>query len=233
MAKIHPICKQFVDRLGPAASPANAGPMRAYMLDQFPFLGIKTPERRSALSPLIRSLKDCGGADLLAAANGAWEMPEREYQYAAVDLLSKYWKKFDTEDIDTMLDLVQRKSWWDSVDALAGVIGDVLKAAKLRGEDGHGNMDAALESSNMWVRRVAMLHQLGWRDTTDAKRLFRYARTLAHEKEFFIRKAIGWALRDYARHNPVAVTTFLLKERSKLSTLTVREAAKHLDIAWE
>jgi 3-methyladenine DNA glycosylase AlkD len=222
----------FIACLAPCANPERAVSMRAYMLDQFPFLGIGAPERRAALAPLIKNLKGRTGANLLIAAGEAWDLPEREYQYAAIDLLARYWKVLETGDIDILLELAQRKSWWDSVDGLAGVIGDVLKAAKLRGEDGHGRMDLAVNDANMWVRRIAMLHQLGWRDATDAGRLYHYARTLGHEKEFFIRKAIGWALRDYARHDPAGVTNFLRKERSNLSPLTVREAAKHLDIVW-
>ena len=89
-------------------------------------------------------------------------------------------------------------------------------------------MDKALQSSNLWLRRVAILHQLGWREQTDSERLFEYALACAHEKEFFIRKVIGWALRDYARHDPKAVGAFLRLNRDKLSPLTLREAAKHL-----
>ncbi len=88
-------------------------------------------------------------------------------------------------------------------------------------------MDAAVRSENFWVRRIAMLHQLGLRDETDTVRLFRYAELLAPEKEFFIRKAIGWALRDYAWHDWRAVEKFLKSAHSRLSGLTVREASKN------
>jgi 3-methyladenine DNA glycosylase AlkD len=89
-------------------------------------------------------------------------------------------------------------------------------------------MDAALEHADFWLRRIAMLHQLGWRADTDVERLFGYARQLAPEAEFFIRKAIGWALRDYARHDPAAVGDFLARHAGVLSPLTRREAGKHL-----
>jgi 3-methyladenine DNA glycosylase AlkD len=89
-------------------------------------------------------------------------------------------------------------------------------------------MDAALKHEDKWVRRIAMLHQLGWRGETDTTRLFEYALALAPETDFFIRKAIGWALRDYARHDPQVVSKFLALNRNSLSALTVREAAKHL-----
>ena len=89
-------------------------------------------------------------------------------------------------------------------------------------------MDAWLVHPHLWVRRVAMLHQLGWREQTDPERLLRYALALAPEKDFFIRKAIGWALRDHARTRPDAVRTFLLQHAERLSGLTRREAGKHL-----
>ncbi len=230
---MHPITTEIIANLAPYADPERAVPMRAYLLDQFSFLGISAPQRRAALASLLKGQKGQKSADLMAAARDAWELPEREYQYAAIDMLARYWKVLATTDIPPILELAQQKSWWDSVDGLAGVVGDVLRAAKLRGEDGHGQMDQAVEHDNMWVRRIAMLHQLGWRDATDAGRLFRYARALAHEKEFFIRKAIGWALRDFARHDPAAVTAFLRQEKPNLSPLTVREAGKHLDICWD
>jgi 3-methyladenine DNA glycosylase AlkD len=80
----------------------------------------------------------------------------------------------------------------------------------------------------MWLRRVALLHQLEWKARTDEPRLFRYCLLCAHEPEFFIRKAIGWALRQYARTNPAAVRQFLTVNRAQLSGLSLREAAKHL-----
>lgn len=89
-------------------------------------------------------------------------------------------------------------------------------------------MDDCLAHTHLWVRRVAMLHQLGWKAHTDQHRLFRYALALASEKDFFIRKAIGWALRDHARHQPDAVRAFLAQHAQHLSDLTRREAGKHL-----
>jgi 3-methyladenine DNA glycosylase AlkD len=89
-------------------------------------------------------------------------------------------------------------------------------------------MDACLRHPSMWVRRVAMLHQLGWRAQVDEARLLHYALTLANESDFFIRKAIGWALRDHARTRPEAVRAFLAQHADRLSGLTRREAGKHM-----
>lgn len=203
------------------AKPERAAPMRAYMRDQFTYLGVGTPERRSALKSLLRALKGSGAAGLLKSAEALWELPEREYQYVAIDLLAVHWKELDIDDIPALLDLVRRKSWWDTVDALAGVIGDVLRYR-------HDYMDEALVHDDFWMRRIALLHQLGWRGQTDTQRLYTYCLKLGHEKEFFIQKAIGWALRDYARHAPDEVRAFTQQHKSKLAALSIREANKHL-----
>ena len=91
-----------------------------------------------------------------------------------------------------------------------------------------GRMDALIRAPDFWLRRIALLHQLDWKQDTDAARLFAYCLRCADEREFFIRKAIGWALRQYARTNPVAVRQFLTTNREKLSGLSFREASKHL-----
>jgi 3-methyladenine DNA glycosylase AlkD len=174
-------------------------------------------------------MKFTGSADeLLALAEALWRLPEREFRYAAIDLLSKHHKRLDVSALPRILQLVQTDPWWDTVDGLAGVVGDILLRAKASQPDAQRHMDACLVHPHLWVRRVAMLHQLGWREQTDPERLLRYALTLAPEKDFFIRKAIGWALRDHARTQPDAVRDFLARHADQLSGLTRREAGKHL-----
>jgi 3-methyladenine DNA glycosylase AlkD len=201
--------------------PGRAPAMRAYMRDQFDYLGIGTPRRRLATKPLLKAMAGGGADKLLAQAWTLWELPQREYQYIALDLMALHWKEFSLGHVPQLLEFALHKSWWDTVDALASIIGKVLR-------HGHEHMDAALKHENMWTRRVALLHQLGWRDKVDTERLFKYTLALAHEKEFFIQKAIGWALRDYARHDPQAVRGFTIKEKDRLSALSFREANKHL-----
>lgn len=209
------------DTLAAHAQAARAEAMRAYMRNQFQFLGVPTPLRRKCLKAIFAESKGRGAAHLLALAKQLWALPEREYQYAALDMLALRHEELSIENIPALLLLAQEKSWWDTVDALAAIIGDILAGQ-------HDGMDAALTSPNLWLRRIAMLHQLGWRARTDSNRLFNYARTLAPEREFFIQKAIGWALRDYARHDPDAVAAFLRAEKNHLAPLSYREANKHL-----
>ena len=221
------LLSQIEAALRPLADVSQATPMRAYMLDQFAFLGIRATPRRQALRGLPR-LSHWTALELLALAEALWDLPEREFQYVAVDLLAKHHRQLDVDSLPRLLQLVQRHAWWDTVDGLAGVVGDILLRARAGERDVQRHMDACLSDSNLWVRRVAMLHQLGWKAQTDEARLLRYALSLAPESDFFIRKAIGWALRDYARTSPEAVRAFLAKHVQRLSGLTRREAGKHL-----
>jgi 3-methyladenine DNA glycosylase AlkD len=218
---------QIADALRPLADSLQAVPMRAYMLDQFAFLGIRATPRRQALRGVPR-LNTWTAPELLVLAEALWDLPEREFHYVAVDLLAKHHRQLDMDSLPRLLQLVQRQSWWDSVDGLAGVVGDILLRARAGQCDVQHHMDVWLSHSNLWVRRVAMLHQLGWKAQTDEARLFRYALALAPETDFFIRKATGWALRDHARTRPEAVRAFLLQHAQRLSGLTRREAGKHL-----
>ena len=212
------------------ADAKQAVPMKAYMLGQFAFLGIRAGPRRAVVKHALQGLpKFAGTADeLLALAHALWQLPEREFRYTAIDLLAKHHKRLDVSVLPRILQLVQTDPWWDTVDGLAGVVGDIVLQAKASQPDVQHHMDACLIHPHLWVRRMAMLHQLGWREQTDQARLFRYSLTLAPETDFFIRKAIGWALRDHARTQPDAVRAFLARHAEQLSGLTRREAGKHL-----
>ena len=210
-----------------AAEPGRAAPMQAYMRDQFVFLGVAAPQRRLAVKALLANLRGVGADVLLEHAQLLWQQPQREYQHVALDMLALHRRQLGVEHLPALLGLARQRAWWDSVDGMAGIVGDVLQAELRRRGDGHAHMDAALQHEDFWLRRIAMLHQLGWRADTDAGWLFDAALALAHEEEFFIRKAIGWALRDYARHAPAEVLAFATEHRLQLSPLSYREALKH------
>ncbi|MBR7745963.1 DNA alkylation repair protein [Undibacterium baiyunense] len=212
------------------ANSEHAPAMRAYMRDQFDFLGIKTPLRRQLLAQIVKSMgkSKFSATEVLQLADLLWEMPQREYQYIAIDLLAQHKKVLGLQDISALIQLAQKKAWWDSVDGLAAVIGDIVFLSRANSPDAQACMDQALQHASMWVRRIAITHQLGWRLQTDTTRLFSYALQLAAEEDFFIRKAIGWALRDYARWQPARVRDFVSAYQMQLSSLSVREALKHL-----
>jgi len=224
--------KQFVlaveHALMPLADEAKAQGMKAYLLNQFEFLGLPASVRRQAVKG-IGKVPWQSVDDLLTAAELLWQKPQREYRYTAVDLLRQHSDQLSMNDLPKLQALLLQDAWWETVDGLSAVIAEVMHVAVQQQKPNAAKiMDAWLKHPSHWVRRSALLHQLGWRLDTDTTRLFGYALQLADEKEFFIRKAIGWALRDYARWNPQAVTDFLVAHRIRLSGLTVREAAKHL-----
>ena len=221
-------CAEIEENLKSLANGKNAIKMRAYMRDQFEFLGIATPLRRQATNRLIRCNACTTPERIMAIAGQLWDLPSREFQYVAIDLLASRHRDLDLPHVDAMVQLVQQKSWWDTVDGLSLVVGKVLKRLLANDDCVHECMDWAVVHDNLWVRRVAMIHQLGWREKTDTARLKQYASKLAADPDFFIRKAIGWAFRDYAKHNAIWVRDTVTVLSDRLSPLSIREAMKHL-----
>lgn len=209
--------------LSAAAAPEQAAPMRAYMREQFDFLGVPTPARRKVSTPWIRALKTHTAEYCLDLAEQLWRQPEREFQYAAVDLLTARAEALPAASLPRLLTLAAAKPWWDCVDGLAAwVVGTLARQHR----DLQHDMDALSGDADFWLRRVAILHQLRWKTDTDAERLFRYCAANAGDAEFFIRKAIGWALREYAYTDARAVRAFVAA--TPLSGLSRREALKHI-----
>ena len=219
-----PLAEAIEQRLRALADPVKAAPMSAYLLDQFTFLGLPAPVRRDAVSDLVKHPVPDKKL-LLDTADQLWNLKEREFRYTAIDLLRRHHRKLSPSDLPQIQHMLLQSPWWETVDGLAAVIGEIVFADR----SAQALTDEWLEHQSFWVRRAAMLHQLGWRLETDTARLSGYALTLSHEDEFFIRKAIGWALRDYARWNSAFVGAFVKANRNKLSNLTVREACKRLE----
>jgi 3-methyladenine DNA glycosylase AlkD len=222
--KVERFERDVMAALKPLKNAERAAGARAYMRNRFVYIGISTPKRRAAVGALIRGFKPATAEELRLAATGLWACAEREYQYVAADLLARYQAALSLDDLPWLLELAQKKSWWDTVDCLVKVVGKVVRRSGVKGVRA---MERAVRHKDFWVRRIAMLHQLGWRDECDMEQLFAFAELLATEKEFFIRKAIGWALRDYAWHDWRAVEKFLKTSEVKFSGLTVREAGKN------
>jgi 3-methyladenine DNA glycosylase AlkD len=219
------VLERLVEVYGGAADPERVGAMRAYLRDQFPFLGIPTPRRRALSREVLAGQPRPGEDDLRAVALGCWALPEREYQYFAVDWLTRHASVCLPGFLDIARTLVTELSWWDTVDGLAShVVGTIVVAHPAT----VSTMDSWVGAENLWLVRTALLHQLTYKERTDAVRLFRYCLAQAGHRDFFIRKAIGWALRQYAYTDPEAVRDFVTRHRARLSPLSVREASKHL-----
>ncbi len=195
--------------LDPLADPARAADMAAYMRGRFAFLGISTPARRAATQDILTGVRSFD-EDLVTAC---FQAEQREYQYVACDHI----RRVGIRDLDFAQLLVRSRSWWDTVDALAKPIGANRDDAAMR--------DWAIHE-DFWVRRVAIIHQLGRKEQTDAALLAWIIKQNLGSDEFFINKAIGWALRDFARHDPTWVQSFV--EGTELAPLSRREALKHL-----
>jgi 3-methyladenine DNA glycosylase AlkD len=208
-----------------ARDPDRAVAMRAYMRDQFPFLGIPGPRQKKLSRAVLADLPRPTEPDLRAIVASCWTLPEREYQYFACDLLRRHAGLLSPGFLGVARTLVSTKSWWDTVDALAAhVVGGLVASHPALAAD----MDEWVRDEDMWIARTAILHQLRFGPATDADRLFGYCLTRADHKDFFIRKAIGWALREYGKTAPDAVRAFVASHRSELSPLSVREALKNL-----
>jgi 3-methyladenine DNA glycosylase AlkD len=210
--------------LAPLGNAEVAAGQRAYMRDQFPFLGVPMLRRRATFKQLI---KQTGmPPDVPAVAMSLWQRPEREFQYCAVDLLLANGKKNEQEsNLAVYETLICQKSWWDTVDALAPVVGQYL--AKYP-EQREPLTQKWLQSGHLWLMRTAILFQLGYKKQTDEALLFRIVLQAAPNQDFFIRKGIGWALREYAKTNPQAVRNFVSQHTGELSPLSQREALKRL-----
>ncbi|GIM96890.1 DNA alkylation repair protein [Paractinoplanes toevensis] len=205
--------------------PVRAAAMAAYMRDQFSFAGLPAPALRAIERSAFRGLPRPSGEDLREFGLACWARPEREFQYAACDYLRKHVAAAGPEFLPVARELLVTKSWWDTVDPLATrFVGDLVRLHPLLA----GVMDAWSADDNMWLVRTAILHQLHYGTETDTERLFGYCERQATHPDFFVRKAIGWALRHYARTDPAAVRAFVDTHRDRLSPLSIREATKHL-----
>ena len=194
--------------------------MAAYMKDQFSFLGVASPERRAAQREALGDWRAPTEDELSDFAGACWAKDEREFQYAACDTLIRHVKRIGPDALDLCEDLITDKPWWDTTDALASRV--VAFHAR------RPVIERWLTSGNLWLERTAILHQLGYKQATDEAFLFHACLTHAASTEFFHRKAIGWALRQYAKVTPDVVRIFVADHADELSGLSKREALKHL-----
>jgi 3-methyladenine DNA glycosylase AlkD len=208
-----------------AADPARAEAMSAYLRGQFPCLGIPAPTQTMLNRRVLAGAGSPSEADLRAVALACWRLPEREYQYFACRWLRRWIRVCSVDFLATVRELIVTRSWWDTVDSLAAHVVGPLVA---RYPTLVSTMDRWLQTDELWLIRAAILHQLTYRGATDAARLFRSCATHAGHRDFFIRKAIGWALREYARTDPDAVRRFVASHAANLSPLSIREATRHL-----
>ena len=201
----------------------QAQKMSKYMLNKFEYIGIKTPERRKIFKNFFKEYKNEEKIDW-EFVNKCWENKYREFQYIAADYLKNMKDKLTIDDIPKFKRLILEKSWWDTIDNLDMTIGALaLKDSNVNKILLEWSLD-----ENIWLRRIAIDHQLLRKDKTNTELLSKILKNNLGQTEFFINKAIGWALRDYSKTNPEWVRNFIEENRENMAKLSIKEASKYL-----
>lgn len=200
----------------------RAPQMKAYMKDQFEFLGLSRPERNEIQKKLLPLFPVDDAKTLEAVVRKLWKLKFREYHYLALDILASKKKLIPDLDFDFFTFLIEKNPWWDSVDTICSkVIAPYYlfhKTAYVK------DMKVWWQSDNFWKRRACIIFQLKYRNKTDLDFLSKRILENNSSPEFFLQKAIGWSLREYSKTDPKWVTTFVNK--NELKPLSRREAMR-------
>jgi len=204
--------------------PENSIHMKRYMKDQFEFFGINSVERKELTRKFFTAQGIPSKHDYKEVIRELWDLPQREFQYAALDILEHLVKKRIQVKIELLEYLIMTKSWWDTVDWMATRIVGVC--FRQNPELITQTYSRWMEIDNIWLQRVCILFQLKYKEKTDVKLLFSTIQELSGSEEFFIQKAIGWALREQLKIDPAVVQKFV--DENELAPLSRREALKVL-----
>ena len=217
----------------------NAEKQAAYLRHQFEFIGLKTPERRLLAKDFLKEKKADKQIDWKLVFE-FWNLPEREFQYLALDYLHQMKKWLIFDDLEKIKKLTVSKSWWDTVDALDELVGQLLLTGRKQATENESTAYEQVktlvkewaQAEKFWLRRIAIDCQLSFKNQTDLELLsYNIEKNLlgsSFADEFFITKAIGWALRDLAKTNSAWVIKFIEEHENKMAKLSIREASKHL-----
>lgn len=212
------------DEFSRQGDPVKAEKMSKYMRYKFAHYGVPSQPRKEIFKNFLKENPIPKGREI-EVIKAMWESPFREIQYCAVEFAAKYVKKCDPDFVDVIEELVREKSWWDTVDGIAaGVAGTYFKRFPEKIVE---RTQAWTDSEDFWLRRTALLFQLKYKENTDFDLLKKYILINAESKEFFIRKAIGWALREYSKTNLRAVKEFV--SEAPISDFSKKEALKWLN----
>jgi 3-methyladenine DNA glycosylase AlkD len=206
---------------GDASAAAGA---KAYMRGQFDYFGLSTPQRRELSKAFMRRHGQPAAEQLAPLVKMLWEKPQRECQYFAMEMLEKRTGELNDKDIFHIEYMITAKSWWDTVDFISPKIAGPFLAQ--RPALIHPTAKRWMGSGHTWLMRSALLFQTKYRKQTDEKLLYSLIRSCMHEKEFFIRKAIGWALSEHSKTFPASVKKFVKEHDGRLSPLSKKEALR-------
>ena len=214
--------EELLENLKAVANPDDAGAMKAYMKNKFEFLGVKTPARRKLAKAFFKQQTD--SVVDWNFINEAWNNLYRELQYAALDYLESRKKLLTPSDLPRLKKLAQTKSWWDTIDFLDRLVGSIIAQFPETKEI----ILVWSRDEDIWLRRLAIDHQLLRKEETDTELLENILVNNLGQTEFFINKAIGWALRDYSKTNPDWVRAFIERHQTEMAALSIREGSKYL-----
>jgi len=208
------------------ANPEKAEGMQAYMKTEMPFYGVQKPGRTRILRHLKKEYRPDSREEYEKLILALWSLPHREEKYMAQAVATSFERFMVPPSLPLYRRMIVEGAWWDFVDEAATHM--VRHLIINHPAVTWAEVDKWIDSDDMWLRRSAIICQVGAKMHTDPVRLFSFCEARSHEKEFFIRKAIGWALREYAKTDPEAVAAFANDHREELSGLSFREATKHI-----
>ena len=212
--------------LAEQANPDKAAQMQAYMKTEMPFYGVQKPGLIPVLRHVVKNFPPSTRAEYERLVLALWRLPHREEKYIAQRVAVKHRQFMVPASLSLYRRFVAEGAWWDFVDeASTHMVRELVLEFPL---EVWPRVDTWIDADDMWLRRSAIICQVGAKERTDADRLFSFCEQRAFEKEFFIRKAIGWSLREYAKTDAAAVAAFATSHREDLSGLSYREATKHI-----
>lgn len=215
--------QQLITAFQQAADTNKKTQMEAYMKHHFPFFGVQKTERSKCSKPFIHYWKTQPLQDIYTIVETLWAYQERELHYTAIDLLWAVRKRWNIEDIEFFEQLIIQNVWWDSIDYWAGTI--LGHYFKMYPQQIAIYIPKWRNSSTIWLVRCTLLFQLKYKTNTNKTLLFEICYQHRHSNEFFIQKAIGWALRQYSYSNPTEVQQFI-EATTDLTPLSKREGMK-------
>ena len=222
----HPIVERARAELAAAADPTKTASMAAYMKTDMPFYGVQNPLRKTILRSLVREFPAESFAAYESNVRALWAEPHRESKYLAIGYARSFVSYISNESMPLYRDLIVDGAWWDFVDEVATqLIGTVLLKNRAMVQP---TIRTWIEAEDLWLRRASIICQLKHKEATDTCLLSDACMANIDDKEFFIRKAIGWALREFAKTNADWVRQFVTVHESEMAPLSLREATKHL-----
>lgn len=226
MKSMPSLAAELTRRLLAAGNPARIQGAQAYMKTADPFFGVGAVALRGVLRDLYSSHAPRDAAHCRSQIAELWALPEREAKYAAIEWARRFKAHITLDALPLYERMIREGRWWDTVDAIAAhLLGRLLLE---RRREVKPTMERWIRDEDLWIRRAALLAHLKHKAATDEAQLFDHCLRLAPERDFFARKAIGWALREYGKTAPEAVNAFLETHRERWSGLTYREARKRL-----